>query len=356
MRALLYGAVLAALAVPVALAADIGERHLVAHEASAAFRDAANRDYVNLTVWYPAAPDAAETPVDLVPPGQRVAGPLGPVADAPFIDGRRHATILLSPGFGGSAGSMAWFGMALARHGYIVVAVDHPGNNGREPTTVGGAVLFWERPRDLAAALAKVEDDAVAGGHVDRARIGVAGFSAGGLASLMTIGARIDLRHYGVFCAAHAADSFCAPEKVLGFTQAEADNFLAQPEIAREMLHAGGDMTIAGVKAAYVMAPALVQSLDFSTLRALHAPVRIILGAADRVAPPSTNGEQAGAAIPGANLRVLRGVGHYDFVADCAEAGDASLDVCATGVSRAETHGIVADDAIGFFDATLRGR
>jgi predicted dienelactone hydrolase len=355
MRPFLYGAVLAALAAPIASAADIGERHLVAHETSAAFRDAANRDYVNLTVWYPAAPDAAETPVDLVPPGQRVSGPLGPVADAPFIDRRRHATILLSPGFGGSAGSMAWFGTALARHGYIVVAVDPPGNNGREPVTVGGAVLFWERPRDLAAALAKVEDDAVVGAHVNRGQIGVAGFSAGGLASLAAAKARIDLRHYKAFCTTHPGDTFCAPETVLGFTRAEADNFIAQPEIAREIRHARDDMTIAGVKAAYVMAPALVQSLDFGSLHSLRAPVRIILGAADRVSPPSTNGEQAAAAIPGAKLRILRGVGHYDFVADCAEAGDASLDVCATGVPRAETHDIVTGDALGFFDATLRG-
>ena len=44
---------------------------------------------------------------------------------------------------------MAWFGTALAREGYIVIAVDHPGNNnGMDPMTIGGAALFWERPGD----------------------------------------------------------------------------------------------------------------------------------------------------------------------------------------------------------------
>jgi predicted dienelactone hydrolase len=55
----------------------------------------------------------------------------------------------------------------LARHGYVVVAVDHPGNNGRAPMTVGGAVLYWERPGDLAAALDKVKSDSSLGPHRD---------------------------------------------------------------------------------------------------------------------------------------------------------------------------------------------
>jgi predicted dienelactone hydrolase len=37
---------------------------------------------------------------------------------------------------------MGWFGTALAEAGYIVVSVDHPGNNGIDEMTVRGAVLW----------------------------------------------------------------------------------------------------------------------------------------------------------------------------------------------------------------------
>jgi len=53
-------------------------------------------------------------------------------ADAPFADAARHPLILVSHGFGGVARQMTRLGAPLARAGYVVVAVDHPGTNGRD--------------------------------------------------------------------------------------------------------------------------------------------------------------------------------------------------------------------------------
>ena len=140
-----------ALAAWPAAAAKVGERHLVAHEASAVIRNASHKDDLRITVWYPAAPDAVEAPLDIGPPGKPPLFISGSAAPTPrFEDARPRPVILLSHGFGGSARIMGWFGTALARHGLVVIAVDHPGNNGRDPMTIGGAVLFWERPGDLA--------------------------------------------------------------------------------------------------------------------------------------------------------------------------------------------------------------
>ena len=83
-------------------------------------------------------------------PGNLSSRPARPRLNAPFEDARPRPVILFSHGFGGTARIMAWFGTALARHGLIVIAVDHPGNNGRDPMTLAGAVLNWERPGDLA--------------------------------------------------------------------------------------------------------------------------------------------------------------------------------------------------------------
>ena len=264
--------------------------------------------------------------------------------------------ILLSHGFGGSARIMGWFGTALARHGYVVIAVDHPGNNGRDPMTIGGAVLSWERPGDLATALDKVKSDPSLGPHLDLNQLGAAGFSAGGFTTLVEAGARVDFDRLLRFCDAHPDDGICAPQKEFQFSRADAEAFFAQPAAKSSLAHAKDDLSIPGVKAAFVMAPGIVQSLDPESLKSMRAPVRILLGDADKVAPPATNGEVAAALIPGARLTVLPHVGHYDFLAECTPAGDAVVPVCPTAVPRAATHKAAIDEALALFDATLAGK
>jgi predicted dienelactone hydrolase len=344
---------LAALAAGKATATTVGERHLVAHEASAALRNASHNDDLRITVWYPAAPDAVEAPLDIGPPGAPTFTPGSAAADAAFEDARPRPVILLSHGFGGTARIMAWFGTALARHGYFVVAVDHPGNNGRDPMTVGGAVLYWERPGDLAAALGRVKSDPSLGSHLDLNQIGAAGFSAGGFTALVEAGARVDFDRFLRFCEAHPDDGICAPQKEFQYSRSDAEAFFIQPAVAPARAHLKDDLSIPGVKAAFVMAPALVQSLDPDSLKAMWPPVRILLGDADKVSPPATNGQVAAALIPGAKLTALPHVGHYDFLAECTPAGNATIPVCPTEVPRAATHKTAIDDALAFFDATL---
>ena len=120
MRALtkaILAMLLAALVASPAAAANVGERHLVAHETSAALRNASHDDNLRITVWYPAAPNAAEAPLDIGPPGKPLFTPGSAAPDAAFEDARPRPVILLSHGFGGTARIMAWFGTALARHG-----------------------------------------------------------------------------------------------------------------------------------------------------------------------------------------------------------------------------------------------
>ncbi|MGB7975684.1 MAG: hypothetical protein WCF81_15365 [Roseiarcus sp.] len=359
MRVRLTTAVLAmlliALAAGTAAAATVGERHLVAHEASAALRNASHSDELRITVWYPAAPGAVETPLDIGPPGKPVLTPGSAAPNADFENARPRPVILFSHGFGGTARVMAWFGTALARHGLIVIAVDHPGNNGRDPMTVGGAVLYWERPGDLSTALDKTKTDPLIGPHLDLNRLGAAGFSAGGFTTLVEAGARVDFDRFLRFCAAHPDDGICAPQKEFQYSRADAEQFLAQTAVAPALADLKDNLSIPGVKAAFVMAPALVQSLDPESLKGLRPPVRILLGEADKVAPPATNGEVAAALIPGARLTALPHVGHYDFIAECTPAGDAAIPVCPTDVPRAATHKAAIDEALALFDSTLGG-
>jgi predicted dienelactone hydrolase len=336
-----------------ALAGTVGERHLTAVNPTAALRDADHRDTLRVTVWYPAAADAREVSLDIGPPGSPLFKVGSAAPDAAFADATRRPVILFSHGFGGTARMMAWFEVALARAGYVVIAVDHPGNNGLGKMTVAGAIMFWDRAGDLAVALAAAKADPAIGPHLDLGRLGVAGFSAGGFTAIAATGGRVDLARFRAFCQANPTDGICAPQKEFAVTQGEAAAALASPELAPEAARAGDDHAIAGARAAFAIAPAIVEAFDPASLAKDQTPTAIILGDADPVAPPDTNGRLAGRLIPHARLKELPGVGHYDFLATCTAAGVAQVPVCADKVAQDPTHQAAIDFALAWFGKTL---
>lgn len=334
-------------------AVTVGERHLIAHEDSAKVRDAQHRDELRVTVWYPAADASHETMLAIGPKGHPFFLAGKAAQNAPFADDERRPIVLLSHGFGGTARVMAWFGTALARAGYVVIAVDHPGNNGMDPMTVAGAVLFWERPGDLATALRRVETDRAIADHLDVSKIGVAGFSAGGFTSLAAVGGRVDISQFLAFCKTHPDDGVCKPQREFPVTRSQIEAFLSAPQNRDAVTLSHSSLAIPAIRAAFVMAPAIVQSFDPVSLKHIAVPVKIILGDADEVAPPSTNGQVAARLIPRAQLEVLPGVGHYDFLSECTPDGNAALSFCLTKVPRDATHAAVIRSAVTFFHRSL---
>ncbi|CAB3769607.1 alpha/beta hydrolase family protein [Paraburkholderia solisilvae] len=336
-----------------ACAAPVGELHRVASDPTASLRDAQHRPRLRITVWYPASADAVEQPVVIGPPDKPLFNVGSDAPDASFASGARRPVILLSHGFGGSARMMGWFGIALARDGYIVVAVDHPGNNGAEPMTVPGALLSWDRAEDLRVALDAIARDPLVGPHVDVSRLGVAGFSAGGYTSLVAAGARVQPARFEQFCQAHPDDAVCLPQPEFAVTQQQYARELERPEIRAAFARAGDDHTIGHVRAAFLMAPAIVQALQPASLEALQTPVQIVLGDADTVAPPMTNGVVAARLIPHAALTRFDGVTHTDFLATCTELGRATLPPCKQISDQDEVHRLTIDAARTFFEAQL---
>jgi predicted dienelactone hydrolase len=347
--------VLSLLAVSHAWAEPVGEMHRVTSETTAGLRDAKHQDQLRITVWYPAAADAVERPLVLGPPEQPLRNVGSAALNAAFAtDGTRWPVILLSHGFGGSARIMGWFGIAMARDGYIVIAVDHPGNNGIDEMTVPGATLYWDRADDLRAALDTTARDATIGFHLDLTRVGVAGFSFGGFTALVAGGARVDPSHLALFCAANPDDGVCRPQLEFTVTPEELAKAFRLPEVAAEAAHAGDDHSVPAVRAVFAMAPALVQALDPASLANIRTPVHIVLGDADTVAPPATNGLVAAKLIPGAELESIPGVGHYDFLSTCTEAGQKVVPQCRIHVPQETTHGQVIAAAQDFFRRTLK--
>jgi predicted dienelactone hydrolase len=352
----LLAAALTALSLASAASAEdypVGERHLVAANPTAALRDADHKPQVRVTVWYPAAPGTEEKSLDLGPAAQPTFFVGSAAPDAEFADTRRRPVILFSHGFGGTARMMGWFTTVLAQQGYIVVAVDHPGNNGVDKMTVAGATMFWDRPGDLQAALDAVSADPQISIHMDLKRLGVAGFSAGGFTALAAGGAHVDVQRFMAFCKDHPDDGVCKPQQELAVTPEQAMAALTSPELAPEFAHANDDHSIRGVRAVFAMAPAIVQAFDPASLTAMTVPVSIVLGEADQVAPPHTNGGAAARAIPRAQLKALPGVGHYDFLATCSQAARAAIPICRTEVPQGMTHQAALEAALILFGRNL---
>lgn len=337
-----FAAVLCLSAMPQPLLAQthaVGERHGVARHEPAAVRDAQHRAEVRYTVWYPAPPGLVERDLTIGPPESPLFVGGRAAADAPVAPGR-FPTILLSHGNGGSARMMAWFGTGLARLGHMVIAVDHPGNTALDPLTVAGATLPWERAGDLGAALQAVRDDHALAPHLNMDRLATAGFSAGGFTALVAAGARVDLPRLERFCAANPADGVCLPQVETPHISArDRQEAATSPALAPFMRRAAGDHALVGVRAVFVMAPALVQALDQKALGRLQQPLRIVQGDADTVAPAATNARVLAGLVPAAVLSEHAGAGHYDFLAACTELGRQRLaTLCGNAASQAATH------------------
>jgi predicted dienelactone hydrolase len=93
------------------------------------------------------------------------------------------------------------------------------------------------------------------------------------------------------------------------------------------------------------------------SLEKISLPVAIVAGAADTIVPVASSAQFFGKHIPHAELTLFPGVGHYTFLAECADAGKKSrpaLCVDLPGVDRAAVHAQTVGLALKFFAAHLR--
>jgi predicted dienelactone hydrolase len=310
-------------------------------------------------IWYPTpASDSADSGTR---PTNSMFMPLPPLHEgAPLSPAQQsYPLVVLSHGTGGSALGLLWFGYSLASHGYIVAAVNHHGNTGAEPAPdARGFFLWWERAKDLSAVLDKVLSDPLVGSHVDRERIGIAGFSLGGYTVITVAGGRIDRPRYLRFCASKERDFTCGPQPEFpdapaAFAKLEASD----PAIREALQHSGDSYRDPRVRAVFVMAPVFGGGFDKADLQDIHIPVEIVVGQGDQSAPPATNGQRFAALIPGAKLILLPAtVGHYAFAPECTAEGKQMLGVChdAPGMDRGQIHAQVNALALDFFAKNLK--
>ncbi|WP_094194009.1 alpha/beta hydrolase family protein [Bradyrhizobium viridifuturi] len=273
--------------------------------------------------------------------------------------GARRGLILLSHGFGGSASTLAWFGAGLAAHGFIAVALNHPGNNGSEPTTVEGYTLTWLRAVDLSAVIDAMRADSTFGDQIDPARIGAAGHSYGGYTAIAIAGGITDPERTPAFCRSPAADALCTSQSgATELRQKSLSRLTTDPDFRQRYGLAGRSYRDERVRAVFAMAPGPVPSFTPESLGAISIPLAIVAGSADEVTPPASGAEALGKAVPHATLKLLPGAGHFVFFGTCTLAGRLVIGraVCRDpdGTDRDEVHAETLRLALDFFTANLR--
>lgn len=315
----------------------------------------AARQALMTVVWYPTDRSGIEQPAPIGSPQVKLFAGHPLVPQAPLAAGR-HPLIMMSHGTGGSAGSLDWMASALAEQGYIVVGVNHPGNNALEPLTAEGFLLWWERATDMSQALDAVLADPQFASHVDADRIGALGFSLGGYTVLELAGARTDRQAFFRFCRSPAADATCRPPEMSASGAKEVEINESSPATRASLARSGNSFRDPRIRAAFVMAPALGQAFRPQGLAHLTIPLAIIAGDADTAVPIASNASWFAAHIAQAQYELVQGAGHYTFINVCLPTAMPRLaQVCrdAQGVDRQAVHRHAITKALRFFGKAL---
>jgi len=121
------------------------------------------------------------------------------VKDCP-VTGAKLPLVIVSHGRGG------WFGLhhdveeALADAGFVVAAINHPGDNGNDSSKRDTLSLWESRPKDVVRLLDFMLNDWKDKAAIDPARIGFFGFSFGGYTGLVLAGAKPDFGRFAHYC------------------------------------------------------------------------------------------------------------------------------------------------------------
>ena len=257
--------------------------------------------------------------------------PMGPwlpsvAPGAPASDAKLKGLILLSHGTSGTELNHHNLGTRLARDGYLVAAVRHPGDNWQDRSLVTSGRYFSERPLQLSRVLDALLASPEWGKRIPTDRIGAVGHSAGGYSVLALAGAQADRQRSAQHCRAVQDDpGYCSLAKGSG---GETPAPAAASTTAADVQ----PVSVADrrIRAVVALAPMAVV-FTAESLAAITVPVRVIMAEHDVVLNGKYHGQYVVANMPRAQASTVAGAGHFAFMAQPtfplpSPAGDASAN------------------------------
>lgn len=325
---------------------------LLATMLSAAQADAGEAGWRPYTI---PASAAAPIPVHLYYPTQAPAADMTmglftihAAAMAP-PDAHVKGLIVISHGTGGSELNHGSLATHLARNGYLVAALRHPGDNWQDRSVWSRppGAFFSERPPHVSAVIdALLADpawkDRIAA-DAKGPRVGVLGHSAGGYTAIALAGGQPDL----TLIAAHCRDDRVA-DPLFCSRVSDAPSQVAAP-IA--------PMTDRRVRAVVALAP-LGAVFTEASLANVRIPTAVYAAEGDRWLVPRFHAARIAKLVPGAEWHSVANAWHFAFM-DPPRApiptpdGDAASDP--PGFDRLAFLAGLKDEVATFFDTALGG-
>jgi predicted dienelactone hydrolase len=231
-----------------------------------------------------------------------------PVSKDCPLSGEKLPLIVVSHGHGGNSIGHHDTAEAFADAGFIVAAINHPGDTFSDKSRIDELSVYVSRPADIKRLVDYLMGSSPGAPFVDPSRIGFFGFSRGGYTGLAVLGANVDWANATTWCDGKPA-GFC-------------------PQIRNREFPAGPIPHDPRIKAAVVADPLAI----FFTADAV-APIKVPVqlwaselggdGVSLRdVAPLDTN-----LSAPH-EFRVVRDAGHFAFVLCPPALAQIAPDVC----------------------------
>jgi predicted dienelactone hydrolase len=275
-------------------------------------------------IWSPCAESPGEVRLDpFTLPG---------VKDCPLL-GDKLPLVVVSHGRGGTPLGNHDTAETLADNGFIVAAINHPGDTARDLSRSGDLSVFIERPTDIKRLIDFMIGASPFAARIDQDKIGFFGFSRGGYTGLVLLGANPDWTG--------EASNYCQQRQSLFCQQILGRTYPSQP-----LTH---DPRI---KVA-VLADPLAIFLSGESLAPLKAPVQLWASerGGDGVLPQHVAAVHNGLQTTH-DYHVVPNAGHFAFVAPCPPAlVQARPEVCvdAPGFDRVAFHAQFDADVLTFF-------
>lgn len=311
----------------------------------------------------PAAGDGQPAiPVALYYPTQAAARPvaLGPFAPEVAMRAEPDASvsglIVLSHGTGGSELGHSRLAVALARAGYLVAALRHPGDNYQDTSllTSGGERYFIERPRQVSRVIDAMLADPQWKDRIARdakgPRVGAVGHSAGGYTVVALAGGRPAVSRIAQHCQQHRADDpvFCG--------MGRGDRAGAAASAPSPAASPAPVLADPRVRAVVALAP-LGVVFDAASLATIQVPVSVYEAENDRWLVPRFHARWITANVKGAEAHRVANAWHFAFMDTPSMAistpdGDIAADP--PGFDRAAFLQRLGREVPAFFDKALR--
>jgi predicted dienelactone hydrolase len=234
------------------------------------------------------------------------------------ITGDKLPLIVISHGRRGWLGGHHDTAAALADAGFIVLAINHPGDTERDTSGTDSLAVLVERPADIKRSIDTMLETWPDASRIDARRIGFYGFSFGGYTGLVVIGGNPDLRK--------------------GLPNCQASSLRACKELEDNETPTQPIIHDPRVKAAIIVDPYPVLFFSKENLEDVRIPVQ--LWSSD----PAQNADHLSGCCAGAIADRLPSTSEFYFVTDAKHFS--FLALCTP--KEAETIPAICTDAPGF--------